>query len=435
MYTRITARCVVTILFSVLICVPFHTIALCDGSAGALPGGQQAPSSSSNQADTIRRLKMDPSIALGRTNPKSRVATRSTPGRGRGTRRTELRSPGRFSLNKPGIAPAHISATAASVGTGSGDIDEVEPNDQVVQNVFMPANIFGQIRPSRDEDFFAFPSFAGEQINVEAFAARISGSVLVADIALFDSAGNVITEAVGDGVEDPLIQFVAPSDGILFAGITDADGSGGSNFIYLLSISAGVDVDEVEPNSRIPQVLPASAVTVFGNLASSSDVDLYSFNGFQGETVILDVDAAVIGSSLVSELTLSDAVTGIEYFSSDHDDGDDPRFNILLPITGTYVIGVASISGPGGFYRMNVSFVPGDNSPTIATVTRIGKKLIDITGTGLNSNSIVEVDGTQVRTFAVQKGELNAKAKAKRGAVITVANLPDLRRSNPLVVQ
>src|SRR5262249_8349114 len=302
---------------------------LCDGSAGALPGGQQTPSSSSNQADTIKRLKMDPSIALCRTNPKSRVATRSPPGRRRGTRPPELRSPGRVNLNKPRIAPAHISATAASVGTGSGDIDEVEPNDQVVQNVFMPANIFGQIRPSRDEDFFAFPSFAGEQINVEAFAARISGSVLVADIALFNSAGNVITEAVGDGVEDPLIQFVAPADGIMFAGITDADGSGGSNFIYLLSISAGVDVDEVEPNSRIPQVLPASAVTVFGNLVSSSDVDLYSFNGFQGETVILDVDAAVIGSSLVSELTLSDAVTGIEYFSSDHDDGDDPRFNIL----------------------------------------------------------------------------------------------------------
>src|SRR5262249_22622405 len=207
---------------------------------------QQAPSSSSNQADTIRRLKMDPSIALGRTNPKSRVATRSTPGRGRGTRRTELRSPGRFSLNKPGIAPAQISATAASVGTGSGDIDEVEPNDQVVQNVFMPANIFGQIRPSRDEDFFAFPSFAGEQINVEAFAARISGSVLVADIALFDSAGNVITEAVGDGVNDPLIQFVSPSDGVMIAGITDADGFGGSNFIYLLNVSAGVDVDEID---------------------------------------------------------------------------------------------------------------------------------------------------------------------------------------------
>jgi len=379
---------------------------------------------------------MDPSIALGRTNPKSRVASEPTSGRNRNTLRTELRSPGTLALHKAAIAPAQIDATEGSAGTGSGDIDEVEPNDQTAQNVFMPANIFGQIRPARDNDFFAFPCLAGEQINIEAFAARISGSRLVADIALFDSAGNVITEAVGDGVEDPLIQFVAPADGILIAGITDAEGFGGSNFIYLLSISGGVDVDEVEPNSRTPQVLPDSAVTVFGNLASSSDVDLYSFNGFQGETVIVDIDAAVIGSPLVSAVTLSDATTGIEYFSSDHDDGNDPRFNLLLPITGAYIIGVVPIAGsPGGFYRMNVSFVPGDNSPTIATVTHISRKLIDITGTGLNSNSIVEVDGTQVKTIVIQKGELNAKAKAKAGSVITVANLPDLRRSNPLVVQ
>ncbi len=108
----------------------------------------------------------------------------------------------------------------------------------------------------------------------------------------------------------------------------------------------------------------------------------------------------------------------------------------MLPVMGTYVIGLAAIGGSsGGFYRMNVSMVPGDNSPTITTITHVSKKLIDITGTGLNSNSIVEIDGTQVKTTVIQKGELNAKAKAKPGAVITVANLPDLRRSNPLVVQ
>src|SRR5262249_48248350 len=211
----------------------------------------------------------------------------------------------------------------------------------------------------RDEDFFAFPCLAGEQINVEAFASRISGSLLVADIALFDSAGNVITEAVGDGVNDPLIQFVSPSDGVMIAGITDADGFGGSNFIYLLNVSAGVDVDEIEPNSRTPQALPASAATVFGQLDNSSDIDLYSFSGIQGQTVIVDIDASVLGSPLVTSVTLSDALTGIRYFASDHVDGNDPRFNILLPANAVYVLSVAAIGGsPGGFYRMNVSFVP-----------------------------------------------------------------------------
>jgi hypothetical protein len=333
------------------------------------------------------------------------------------------------------VAP-QVNATAGSESTGSGDINEIEPNDQTAQNVFMPANILGTIQPSKDQDFFAFPCLAGEQINVEAFASRIPGSQLIADLGLFDSGGNLVTESVGDGVNDPLIQIVAPADGIMFAGITDADGLGGSHFVYLLSIDGGVDVNEVEPNSRIPQALPASDVTVFGQLTSSSDQDLYSITGAQGQTLIVDVDASVFGSTLVSQLTLTDPTSGIEYFSSDHNDGNDPRFNIVLPFTGTYVVGVAPLPGsPGDFYRMNISFVPGDNSPVITNVTHIGRKLIDITGAGLNSSSIVEVDGTQVKTTLVQKGELNAKAKAKTGAVITVANLPDLRRSNPLVVQ
>jgi hypothetical protein len=412
-------------------CLPFHTIA----RTGVLSGAQAAQTTG-GQADRVPQLKMDRSVALGRLNPASRIATSETPGRRRTSNRTEFHSPGRFGTFKSKIVPAQITATAASESTGSGDINEVEPNDQTAQNVFMPVNITGQIRPSLDQDFYAFPCHAGEQINVEPFASRIPGSLLIADIGLFDSGGNLITESVGDGVNDPLIQFTATSDGIMFAGITDADGLGGTNFVYLLSIDGGVDVDEVEPNSRTPQVLPASDVTVFGQLTSSSDQDLYSFAGTQGQTLIVDVDAAVVGSNLVSQLTLTDSATGIQYFSSDHNDGNDPRFNILLPFTGTYVIGVAPLPGsPGDFYRLNVSLVPGNASPVISGVTHVSSKVIDIIGTGLNESSIVEVDGTQVRTTLVQKGELNARAKAKRGAVITVADLPDLRRSNPLVVQ
>jgi len=427
MFREFKTRYVVIVVFSAAMCLPFHTIAR-SGAGPAIAGGQ---------SESIPRVKMDrSSIALGRLNPASLRATTETAGRRRAANRTEFQSPVRFRAFNSQIVAAQVTATAGSESTGSGDINEVEPNDQTAQNVFMPTNILGQIRPSRDQDFFAFPCLAGEQVNVEVFASRIPGSQLIADLGLFDSGGNLITESVGDGVNDPLIQIAAPADGIMFAGITDAEGLGGSNFVYLLSIDGGVDVDEVEPNSRIPQALPASDVTIFGQLTSSSDQDLYSITGTQGQSLIIDVDASVFGSTLVSQLTLTDPVSGIQYFSSDHNDGNDPRFNILLPFTGTYVIGVAPLPGsPGDFYRMNVSFVPGDNSPVITSVTHIGRKLIDITGTSLNSSSIVEVDGTQVKTTLVQKGELNAKAKAKTGAVITVANLPDLRRSNPLVVQ
>jgi hypothetical protein len=426
------AQFVSTALFLVIVLPPFHTIAG-TGSPLAASGGP----GSAAELRTITEFKMDSSVALGRANPESLAARSTTVGRRRrGVDSEAQRLGGRFHLSKSRVGLAQIDATAGSISTGSGDINEVEPNDQVAQNVFMPANIEGVIAPSLDQDFFAFPCFAGEQINIEAFASRIPGSLLVADIGLFDSAGNLITESVGDGVQDPLIQFVATADGILFAGITDVDGFGGANFVYLLSIAGGVDVDEVEPNNTTPQALPASATTVFGQLTSSSDTDLYSFSGAQGETVIIDVDAALFGSPLVSAVTLTDSTTGTQYFSSDHNDGNDPRFNIVLPATGAYVIGVVPIDGsPGGFYRMNVSLVPGANSPLVTAVTRLKAKVISVTGVGLNLSSIVEVNGKQVDTTVVDKGQLNARSKAKPGAVVTVANLPDLRRSNPLILQ
>jgi len=433
MYNKmIRARYVAAILFSVLICLPFHTIARTNGTVAPTPAARL----SQEPAPLVPPFKMDPSVALGRTNPASLAASNVTPGRRRGLDRTALRSPGRFSLMKSRIALAQVTATAGSASTGSGDINEVEPNNQVAQNVFMPTNISGQMIFSGDQDFYAFPVLSGEQINIEAFASRIPGSLLIADIGLFDSAGNLITESAGDGVNDPLIQFVAPADGIMAAGITDTQGFGGRNFVYLLSVDGGVDVNEIEPNNRTPQALPPSAATVFAQSNSSSDTDLYSFNGTQGQTVIVDVDATIFGSTLVSSLTLTDATTGVQYFTCDHNDGDDPMFNILLPTTGAYVIGVTPIDGsPGGFYRMNVSFVPGDASPVITSVTHVKAKVISVTGTGLNTSSIVEVDGRQVATTVVQKGQLNAKARAKPGAVITVADLPDLRRSNPFIVQ
>jgi len=430
----VPAKCLAAILFSMLICLPLHTIARTTGSVGRLPAAGETGGQS---MELTPPFKMDPSVALGRTNPESLRATSFTAGRRRVIGSAAVREPGRFTAFNVRIAPEQINATSGSVGTGSGDINEIEPNDQVAQNVFMPANIGGQINPSGDQDFYAFPCFSGEQINIEAFASRIPGSLLVADIALFDSAGNMITESVGDGVNDPLIQTVATNNGIMIAGITDAGGFGGSHFVYLLSINGGVDVDEVEPNNSTPQAMPASDATVFGQVNSSSDTDLYSFNGTQGQTVIVDLDAALFGSSLVAALTLTDPATGIQYFKSDHDDGNDPRFNIVLPFTGPYVIGVAPIDGSAsGFYRMNVSFVPGDGSPVVTGATHSKPKVITVTGGGFDPiNSIAEVNGNQVATGIDSSHSLRAHSKARPGAVVTVANLPDLRRSNPIIVQ
>ena len=323
-----------------------------------------------------------------------------------------------------------------SFGTGGGDRNEVEPNDTVAQGVSLPVNLFGTISVTFDTDYFAFQALAGQQINVEAFAARIADSDLIADIALFDANGNLLTSSLGGVTEDPLIRFTPTQDQVLIVGITDADDLGGRRFDYLLNITRGVDVDETEPNGVTAQNVAELPATIFGEISARTDVDFYSFTATAGQTLIVDVDAEVIGSPLDAEVNLSDPQTGAEFFYNDQNDGDDPRFNIVLPYTGRYVIGVGAFnSNSAGYYRMNVSLVDGAGAPVITQITRPSKKLIEVSGAGFVAGARVNVNGVDRATTFVSSGTLRAKVKARSGDAVTVANPPDDRRSNPLIVQ
>ena len=331
---------------------------------------------------------------------------------------------------------ASAPPTLQSFATGGGDINELEPNDSLAQGVSLPVNIFGRVRVDGDIDFFAFQALAGQQITIEPFAARISDSRLVADIGLFDASGNLLVSDAGDDDDDPLIRFTPSEDQILIAGITDADAFGGSRFTYLLNITRGFDADEAEPNDRMAQGLSELPVTIFGDISVRDDVDFYSFQASAGQTLILDVDAEVLGSRLDAEINLSDPQTGVEFFYSDQEDGNDPRFNIVLPYTGRYVIGIGAFNtNSTGFYRLNASLVTGTGAPLLTGVTRVSKKVFDISGAGFTVNSVVEVKGKTRKTTFISNGILRAKVKAQAGDVVTVSNPPDERRSNPLVVQ
>lgn len=323
-----------------------------------------------------------------------------------------------------------------SFGTGDGDRNEIEPNDIISQAVSLPVNVFGRISVLNDIDFFAFEAFAGEPVVIEAFALRLANSNLIADISLFTSSGQLLARDVGDEAFDPLIRFVPATNQVLIVGITDADDLGGFDFNYILNLTRGVDVEELEPNNSTAQVLPGLASTIFGEIDPRSDVDFYSFTAEAGQTLIVDVDAEVLGSRLDAEVNLLDPQTGVEYFYSDQNDGDDPRFNIVLPFTGRYVIGVGAFNSDSrGFYRLNASLVPGSGAPRVDTAIKLAKKLLEITGAGFVPGSIVEVNGVERKTTILSSGTVRAKVKARAGDIITVINPPDDRRSNPLILR
>lgn len=382
-----------------------------------------------------RSARSTPIAQLGRDSSFARLHPDNT---GNPVRRNRKRDP----VSAEGahaFARSRQTASAPvlqSFATGSGDINEIEPNDLIAQGVSLPVNIFGEIRFDGDVDYFAFAALSGQQITVEPFAARLQGSDLVADIALFDASGNLLASDTGNESNDPLIRYVPPRDQVLIAGIADADELGGRAFDYLLNITRGEDIDETEPNDRRAQGLSTVPVTVFGDINGRDDVDFYSFIGTAGQTVIVDIDAEVLGSRLDAESNLLDPETGVEYFYNDQHDGDDPRFNIVLPYTGRYVVGIGAFnSNSSGFYRLNISLVSSSGAPIITKVTRISKKFIEVTGAGYTGGSIVEVNANARSTTFINSGTLRAKVKSRVGDVVTVSNPPDDRRSNPLVVQ
>ena len=351
----------------------------------------------------------------------------------------ERRNGGVATQRASALERAHWAAAAPrllSFGTGGGDVNEIEPNDLVAQGVSLPVNVFGAISVNRDADFFAFEALAGQQITIEPFAARLRNSLLAADIALFDASGRLLAADAGDENNDPLIRFVSARDQVLVVGIADVDDLGGSAFSYVLNITRGMDVDEQEPNDQSAQRLPDAPFTVFGEIRQLNDLDFYSFSAAAGQTLIVDVDAEVLGSFLDAEINLIDPETGIEFFYNDQQDGNDPRFNIVLPYAGRYVIGVGAFnSNSAGFYRLNASLVPATGAPLIANVTRLSKKLIEVSGAGFTGRSSVEVNSVVRSTTFVDSKTLRAKVKAKPGSVVSVSNSPDGRRSNPVLIQ
>jgi hypothetical protein len=334
------------------------------------------------------------------------------------------------------IYPVASAPTLQSFGTGGGDVNEVEPNNTIAQGISLPVNVFGRIGFDGDVDYFAFQGLAGEPIKIEPFASRLRNSDLIVDLGLFNASGQLLRRVFGSAGSDPLLTYTPAVDEVLIVGVADVDNFGGSSYDYILNITRGTDVDEAEPNDRNAQSFAALPATIFGDISVRSDVDFYSFIAEAGQTLIVDVDAEVLGSRLDAEVNLQDPQTGQEYFYNDQWDGDDPRFNIVLPYTGRYVIGIGAFNNNStGFYRLNASLVSKAGAPLLTRVTKLAKKSLEVEGVGFTSASIVEVNGIVRNTTSLTANLLRVKVKIKVGDVVTVINPPDARRSNPMLVQ
>ena len=226
-----------------------------------------------------------------------------------------------------------------------------------------------------DVDIYSFQLDAGDGITLDLNAAT-QDSDLDSYLRIFDSEGNEL--AVDDDDDknvvaenttaDSLLNFVADTSGEYYIGVSSQGNStydsvnGSTNFSNTLGFSTGdyelaIDISPVVADSDLDNTISEAidtevgstkerSITVSDTIAPASDVDLYKFQLNAGDTVTLDIDAAIQESNLDSVLRLFDS-TGNEIINNDdgiasNDSSTDSFIEFTAEINGEYYVGVSS---------------------------------------------------------------------------------------------
>jgi hypothetical protein len=123
------------------------------------------------------------------------------------------------------------------------EVREVEPNDDArqAQRLPVPGVAHGQIyggkdNPGGDLDLFRFAARKGQKLRL-SIQARSRGSLLDGLLTVRDTAGKRLVR-VDDagGSRDPALEFDPPADGDYLAEVTDLNGAGGPDYVYMLRV-------------------------------------------------------------------------------------------------------------------------------------------------------------------------------------------------------
>lgn len=147
--------------------------------------------------------------------------------------------------------------------------------------------------------------------------------------------------------------------------------------VVALAVLPGVGQDETpddpyEPNDRVEDArsitLPFTSESA--RISPAGDRDVYAFEVAEPGSVIVDVDAEMIGSALDAMLVLMDA-DGRPVAMNDDDVGLDPRLDVDLD-AGRYVVMVRSFDGVStGAYQLRIASL-GEPTCRAGTLTAGG---------------------------------------------------------------
>lgn len=166
--------------------------------------------------------------------------------------------------------------------------DEIE-GEPIPIPVKLPVTLNGRIFPREDIDVWSFRLKKGETVRCEVHAARL-GSPLDARLEIHDAQGRRLAESDAPTGGDPVLRFLAPTDGEYHVRIQDAVNGGSQAHVYRLTLSTDPCVDRVFP--------------LGGKRGSTVDFELFGHGVSATQRTVIAKDAAAdhpfaLGSSSV----------------------------------------------------------------------------------------------------------------------------------------
>jgi hypothetical protein len=261
---------------------------------------------------------------------------------------------------------------SVGMAAASGAISEQEPNDSF--ETATPVSNPGVVNASfddhddvefyEDDDYFRFRGERGELILVtfEGTAQLVYPSYIV----LYDAARNELARQWANGSIAQLSHML-PKDGIFYLAILGGNCYEGGLHCwgsYQLFLGMTGPADPFEPNNTMDEATWIESSSTIHAVTDPAlvcdDLDYYRFYGRQDEHIVVDVDAASIGSGLNAILRLY-GPDGSLLAGNDMFDGDDPRLTYTLPADGSYIIELEPFQGLSGcydgFYRLKLDEV------------------------------------------------------------------------------
>ncbi|MBN9120286.1 MAG: PPC domain-containing protein [Planctomycetes bacterium] len=215
------------------------------------------------------------------------------------------------------------------------EVSEAEPNDtfDTAQDVPLDIVVNGRVEKPGDVDCFRFKAKAGQRVVLDCSAERID-SKLRAVLEVCDADGKRLAVSRGYTVIDPLVDFLAPADGIYYAKVFDLSYLGSTAHFYRL---------EIDTKPRVEFAVPCAVTR-----GKTAKVKLYGRNlaprevtkgGPALDGVEVEITPPEVGRHGSVPLRLRSAQMALDCFAYHYPGGHAP---VLMAVTDVPVVVAAA---------------------------------------------------------------------------------------------